>query len=390
MSPLLLMRMLEGADPAFKNWFYPRELRCPIDSRVVYAIENHQPVYLPTRTEYRDWKKRRKRNNGRYARMTIIIKGEEPLYQPDPETLKKLNAWKLKVRGTLAELRVHKSDTTWKRFFEILENDQGIKALLTILDPLRKWLIHEEAMWPKARPANHAEVFFKEDYNILLSQGSPYRFTASQRQEALRSEKPDIDKLVLINLIRDILDGPLMALAMLDGCMVGSPFAHSWIGLGELIERTLVNLRPGCFKRYWLEAAMIKARAVKKNGDIYPAKWARGFLASSDSKWDQEKKAREKAIEVNSWLRWNKPVRPSLKNIERMFGLIPDSRMNSQVWRFSWMTVLCLDRHFDEIWEHFKGDADKVKEYYGAYFHHFQRAKKVVAKLRRDGTDAAG
>lgn len=122
MTPLFLMRLLEDTDLKFKDWFYPRELRCPIDRRVVETIERHFPVYLPTRPEYRDWKKRLKRKNCVDRGMMITIPEDELLYRPNPQTRVALQSWKTKVRGTLAVLRIYNADSSWGRFFELLED----------------------------------------------------------------------------------------------------------------------------------------------------------------------------------------------------------------------------------------------------------------------------
>src|SRR5438045_3564821 len=53
MKAWYFIAVLEKCDPSFQDLFYPRELRCQMDKRIIRAIEEQWPVYFPTRKECR-------------------------------------------------------------------------------------------------------------------------------------------------------------------------------------------------------------------------------------------------------------------------------------------------------------------------------------------------
>lgn len=109
MYPWRLIAILEEADPSFQELFYPKALRCPLEKRIVRAIEEHWPVYFPTRKECRG------------SRWSLTIPENEPLYKPHTKSGQKLDQWKREIRGTIVEIRACGADISWRRFTTICE-----------------------------------------------------------------------------------------------------------------------------------------------------------------------------------------------------------------------------------------------------------------------------
>jgi hypothetical protein len=364
MYPWRLIAMLEQADPSFQDLFYPGKFRCSLDNRIVRAIEERWSVYFPTRKECRG------------ASWSLTIPENEPLYQPHPKSLQKLADWKKSIKGTIAEIRAHKADISWKRFAEICQNIPRLRLLLKDFKPLSDFLIFEESLWPSydGIPVSEAD-YFRDQMRALLAPGSPYHHADPRRLKFLNSQKSMIERIRMIGLMRQLYDRPLMVLAVLQICADASEHPHFWLPIQNYIGAIVAAPSPITFRRTWLEHAMQVSGAVKKSGKTSPRKWARMLITKKDPDLNA---INAKAIEVHYWLRGKK--QPSMETVRRIGRIIfatskPDTNHDDarkDLWLFSWMVTLWLEKHFTEIAAEFKGDRLKIQKYYRRFFHYLE------------------
>jgi hypothetical protein len=372
MNPWQLIAILEKNDPSFRDLFYPKHLRCPLSKRIAQSIEEHWPVYFPTRKECRgrNW--------------STSIPENELLYQPHPSSKKELNAWKARIKGTIAEGRSYRTDRSWKRFFQICANYPRLQPPLHELKPAADFLIQEEAIWPR-----HGGVLVGQEElltawrNALLAPGSPYRFAEPQRLRFLRSRRPTMDKIQMIHLIRQLFDRPLMALAVLEECAASSHHAPFWLSIEKHITAIVINPEPLTFRKVWLEHAMQSAGAIKRTGKSSRRKWAR-LLLDGDGPALSEINA--KAVEVSCWTSGKK--RPSVKNVRRSWQIISkrselpldQSEETGDFCLLSWMITFWLENHFKQIAAGFNNDTARIQRYYRRFFLHLKIARKARKK----------
>jgi hypothetical protein len=364
MYPWRLIAILEDADPSFQDVFYPKSLRCRLDKRIVRAMEEHWPAYFPTRKECRgpSW--------------SLAIHENEPLYKPQPKSRLELEQWKKDIKGTIAEIRAYGADISWNRFAAICRKIPGLRPLLMDFKPLADWLTREESMWPR----HHGVMVGQEDYlqgqmQALLAPDSPYRHSDPIRLQFLDSNKPTSEKLRVVQLMRSLFDRPLMILAVLQTCASESQHSQFWLPIQNHVDAITKTLSPLIFRKTWLEHAMQVSGAIKKNGKSCPRKWARKLLSGKSPDLDV---INAKAIEVNRWLKGKK--QPSLENVRRAGRLVftpgnPNLQQNeigNDLWLFSWMIVLWLEKHFTEIAAEFKGDSREIRHYYRRFFHYLK------------------
>ena len=361
--------MLEDSDPSFQELLFPIRLRCPLEKRVVRAIEEHWPAYFPTRKECRG------------ANWTLSIPETEPLYKPRSSSLHELNAWKEKIRGTIAEGRAYRADISWKRFFEICHKSTRLHPFLKDFKPLADFLIREESMWPRyGGVAVGMEEYFQGQIQALFAPHSPYHFSDPQRLRFLQSKKPTMERIQMINLMRSLLDRPLMILAVLQQCASESKTSLLWLDLQDHISAIIEAPSPLTFRKTWFEHAMQVSGSTKKSGESCPRKWA-SLLVSDKAPYLRNIDA--KAIEVNSWLKGKK--QPSVDSIRRTWqavvpaGHLPPNQTEAgnDRWLFSWMITLWLEKHFAEILAEFKGNTAKIQRYYRRFFHYLRIAQTI-------------
>jgi hypothetical protein len=374
MNAWRLIAILEDSDPSFQELLYPIRLRCPLERRIVRAIEEHWPVYFPTRKECRG------------ANWTLNIPETEPLYKPRSSSLRELNTWKEKIRGTIAEGRAYRSDISWKRFFEICHKSPRPRPFLKDFKPLADFLIREESMWPRSSGvALGMEDYFQGQIQALFAPGSPYKFSDPKRLRFLHSKKPTIDRIQMINLMRSLLDRPLMILAVLQQCASGAKNSLFWLNLQDHVSAIIETPSPLTFRKNWFEHAMQVSGSTKASGKSCPRKWA--SLLVSD-KVHHLRNIDAKAIEVNSWLKGKK--QPSVESIRRTWQAVvtakhlpPDQAgAGNDRWLFSWMITLWLEKHFTEIAGEFKGETPKIQRFYRRFFHYL--------KISHNGKGAGG
>lgn len=364
MYPRHLIAMLEQADPSFQDLFYPGKHRCRLDSRIVLAIEQHWPAYFPTRKECRGEK------------WSLTIPENEPVYQPRPKSRQKLADWKKNIKDTIAEIRAYQADTSWKRFMEICEKIPRLHRLLNDFKPLSDFLIYEESLWPKygGIPVGQAE-YFHGQMGVLLAPGSPYHHADPHRLKLLDSQKPMMEKIRMIGLMHQLFDRPLMVLAVLQKCVGESKHSQFWLPIQDHIAAILKTLSPLTFRRTWLEHAMQVSGATKKTGKSSPRKWARMLVTRNTP---DPSAINAKAVEVHYWLHGKK--RPSMESIRHVGRILFAANKQSanqaeagkDLWLFSWMVALWLEKHFTEIAAEFKGDRSKIRNYYRRFSHYLE------------------
>jgi hypothetical protein len=289
MYPWRLIAILEKSDPSFRDLLYPKALRCQLEKRIVRAIEEQWPAYFPTRKECRG------------SNWSLSIPESEALYKPRPDSLQELERWKKSIAGTIVEMRAHGADISWKRFFVICQNTPGLRSFLSDFKPLANFLIYEESIWPRSGGvAVGMEEFFLGRIQALQAPGSPYPFSDPQRLRFLELKKPTIEKIRMIDLMRQLLDRPLMVLAILQKCASESENSSFCLDLQNHITAIIKIPSPLTFRKTWFEHVMQMSGATRKSGKSCPRKWARMLVS------DKEPYLRNidaKAVEVNSWLK---------------------------------------------------------------------------------------
>ena len=364
MYPWHLIAILEQADPSFQDLFYPRNLRCSLDKRIVRAIEEHWPAYFPARKECRG------------SSWMLTITEREPLYQPRPKSLQNLAEWKKSVKGTIAEIRAYRADISWRRFLEICQKIPRLGPLLNDFKPLSDFLISEESLWPMygGLPVGE-EFFYQGQMRALLAPGSPYLHADPHRLKYLDSQKTTIEKILMIELMRQLYDRPLMILAVLQKCASQSVHPQFWLPIQTHIAAIIKTPSPITFRKTWLEHAMQVSGAKKKAGKSSPRKWASMLVSQHDPDLNV---INAKAVEVHYWLHGKK--QPSMENVRRAGRVIcAISKLNVKqadtekyVWLFSWMVTIWLEKHFAEIATAFKSDRPKIQNYYRRFFHYLE------------------
>ena len=136
MYPWRLIAILEQADIPFQGLFYPERLRCPLEKRIVRAIEDW-PADFPTRKECRS------------SSWSLTIPEGKPLYQPHPKSRQKQEQWKKDIKGTIVEFRAYRADISWSRFWVVCRKISRLRLFLRNFKPLADFLILEESMWPR-------------------------------------------------------------------------------------------------------------------------------------------------------------------------------------------------------------------------------------------------
>lgn len=367
MYPLRLIAILEQADPTFQNLFYPNALRCPLDKRIVRAIEEHWPAYFPTRKECRG------------SRWSLTIPENKPLYRPNPKSERKLAQWKTEIAGTTAEIRAYGADLSWKRFLAICEKIPRLRLLLRDFKPLGDFLINEESLWPNyGGVAVGQEDYFRGQMRALFSAGSPYRRFDPSRLRFLQSGRTTIEKIQMVGLMQQLFDRPLMILAVLQKCDTRAEHWRFWLPIQNHITAIIETPSPMIFRKTWLEHAMQVSGAIKNNGKSCPRKWARMLISESDPDLNL---INAKAVEVNSWLKGKK--QPSMETIRRAGRIIFNSgKLNpiqieagKDLWLFSWMVTLWLEKHFTEVAAEFKGEDRKIRNYYRRFFQYLKKSR---------------
>ncbi len=362
MHPLGLLLALEQSDPSFRDLFYPKALRCPLDDRIVAAIEQHWPAYFPTRKECRG------------SSWTLTIPEDEPLYQPQPKSKQKLEQWKKRIAGTIAEIRAYNADISWKRFIALCRSIRRLWPLLKEFEPLTNFLIREESMWPTYGGVPVGEKqYFNDTIEAVFNPKTPYRLSESDRSRLLKPKSPMIEKVRSIRLRCELFEWPLLTLAILQRCASKSRYSRFWLPIDDHIKAIVKRPLGTTFRQTWFDHAMQVSGAIKRNGQSCPRKWARMLLSDIDADLTS---INSKAIEVNSWLKGKK--QPSVANIERIGQVLfaPKKaitgmlRIEGDLWIFSWMITLWLEKHFTEIYAELNGDPAKIRTYYRRFFHH--------------------
>lgn len=377
MHPLRLIAILEAADPSFQDLFYPKTLRCALDKRIVRAMEEHWPAYFPTRKECRG------------SIWSLSIPENKPLYKPYPKSLLKLEQWKKNIKGTIAEIRANRADTSWRRFAVICRRIPRLRPFENDFKPLEDFLIGEESMWPRYGGVMvRQEDYFQAKMRAILAPGSPYRHADPSRLRFLDSKKTIPEKLQAIQLMRSLFDRPLMILAMLQKCANESQHSQFLLPIQDHIAAIIKTPAPTIFRNTWLEHAMQVSGAIKRNGESCPRKWARKLVSGKNSDLDM---INAKAIEVNSWLKGKK--QPSVRTVlhagRTLFTKDNSQKTQNEIesdrWLFSWMITLWLEEHFTEIAAEFKDDARKIRRYYRRFFRYLH-----TDQFARDGKGAGG
>ena len=364
MYPWPLIAMLEQADPSFQDLFYPGKLRCSLDRRIVRAIEEQWPAYFPTRKECRG------------ASWSLTIPENEPLYQPNPKSRQKLADWKRSIKGTIAEFRDNQADISWKRFLEICQDVPSLHPFLDNFKPLSNFLIHEESLWPKyGGAAVGQEEYFRGKMRALLDPHSPYHQADTDRLKFLDSKNPVMEKIQMIGLMHQLFDRPLMVLAVLQKCASESPHSQFWLPIQNHVAAIVKKPTPLTFRKTWLEHAMQVSGAKTKSGKSVPRQWAKMLLGKKDA---DVSAINAKAVEVHYWPHGTK--QPSMENVRRAGRIIiSNSKINAaqteagkDLWLFSWMVTLWLEKHFTEIAAEFKNDRRRIQNYYRRFSHYLE------------------
>ena len=370
MNPYRLISILEHVDPSFRDLFYPGKYRCPLDDRIVLGIEQYWPAYFPTRTECRgkNW--------------SLSILETEPLYKPNPKSRKKLADWKKSIAGTVAEIRAYQADHSWTRFLEICNGTPSLGPLLKDFKPLSEFLIHEESMSPKhGRFPVTQEKFIQDQMQALFASDSPYKYADPKRLKFVASHKPGFEKIRMIGLMRQLFDGPLMSLAILEFCASRSTHSQYWLPVQKHITAIIKAPSPLTFRTNWFEHVMQVSGATTKAGKSVPRKWARLLVGKDDLH-----AINVKAIEVHRWLHGEKL--PSMENVRRGGRVLFKNRnpggnqaeSEKHLWLLSWMVTLWLEKHFTEISAEFEKDRSKIKSYYQRFFHYL----KVYSQIQNE------
>jgi hypothetical protein len=377
MYPWRLIAILEKSDPSFRDLFYPKALRCRLEKRIIRAIEEHWPVYFPTRKECRG------------SSWSLSIPESEALYKPRPDTLQELDRWKKSIAGTIVEMRAHGADISWKRFVVICQNTPGLRPFLSDFKPLANFLIYEESLWPRSGGvAVGMDEFFQGRIQALQAPGSPYPFSDPQRLRFLQLKKSTIEKIRMIDLMGQLLDRPLMILAILQKCASESENSSFWLNLQNHITAIIKTPSPLTFRKTWLEHAMQMSGATKKSGKSCPRKWARMLITGKDVDLDS---INAKAVEVHGWLKGKK--QPSVENIRRSWQAIVSAKnltprqaeIGGGRWLFSWMISVWLEKHFAEVAAEFKDETKNIQKYYRRGFHYLK-----IFHIAQKGKGAGG
>jgi hypothetical protein len=364
------MAILEKCDPTFRELFYPKELRCPLEEkRIVRAIEEGWPAYFPTQKECRG------------TNWTWTNVGNKPLYKPHPKSLQKLEHWKKEIAGTIVEGRAYGADVSWKRFFILCRKSPVLRPFVSDFMPLADFLIQEESMWPRyGGVAVGMETFLQDEMAALLAPDSPYRFSDPQRLRFLKSQKTMIEKIQMIDLMRQLFERPLMILALLQKCASKSKNSSCWLNLQDYVTEILKTPNMLTIRRTWLEHAMRTSNSTKKSGKPCLRKWAQRLLAGVEIDPDdvEDDATTTKAIEVNRWMKGKKL--PSVENIERLWlAVVAAKKFNQKQakagrgrWLLSWMVALLLEKHFTEVAAEFKGERREIQNFYRRFFHYLE------------------
>jgi len=364
MNPWRLIAILEDSDPSFQDLFYPGKLRCSLDNRIVRAIEEHWPAYFPTRKECRG------------ANWSLTIPEDEPLFQPRPQSRQKLADWKKSIKDTIAEIRAYQADISWKRFVETCQKIPRLRPLLSDFTPLSDFLIYEESLWPRyGGVAVGQEEYLHGQLHALLAPGSPYHQADPHRLKFLDSQKPTMEKIHMIGLMRQLFDRPLMVLAVLQQCASESEHSQFWLPIQSHIAAIVKTPSSLTFRRTWLEHAMQVSGAIKKTGKSSPRKWARMLVSEKEPDLNV---INAKAVEVHYWLHGRK--QPSMESVRHTGRIIFPTNKQSvnhadagkDLWLFSWMVTVWLEKHFTEIAAEFKSDPRKIRNYYRRFFHYLK------------------
>lgn len=378
MNPRRLIAILERADPSFQELFYPKALRCPLDGRIVRAMEEHWPAYFPTHKQCRG------------SSWSLTIPENKALYKPHPNSRQKLEQWKRDIQGTIVEMRAHKADISWKRFVVICRKIPRLRPLLKEFKPLADFLIDEESMWPRyGGILVGQEGYLQGQMRALFSAGSPYRHADPGRLGCLCSSKSANQKIRIIQLMRSLFDRPLMTLAIIQKCASESEHSQFWLPIQHQIAAIVKTQSPTTFRRTWLEHAMQVSGAIKKTGKSCPRKWAKKLIFDKTPDLDA---INTKAIEVNGWLKGNK--QPSLGNIRLAGQVIFNSdKLNSErievwkdLWLFCWMLTVWLEKHYREVAAELKGNNRKIRRYYLRFFHYLKIDRLAGSSKEAGGT----
>jgi hypothetical protein len=290
--------------------------------------------------------------------------------------LQELERWKKSIAGTIVEMRAYRADISWKRFIAICRNTPRLQSILSDFRPLAEFLIFEESMWPNNYgKAVGMDEFYQGQIKALRASGSPYLFSDPQRLRFLQLRKPTIEKIRMIDLMRQLLDRPLMILAVLQKCASESANSLFWLDLQNHIATIIKTQSPLTFRKTWLEHTMQVSDATKKSGKSCPRKWAKMLIAGKEIDLNS---INAKAVEVNSWLKGKK--QPSIENIRRSWQAIVTAKIltpeeaeaGKDRWLFTWMITLWLEKHYTEIAVVFKGDTRKIQNYYRRFFHYLE------------------
>ena len=364
MNPWRLIAILEDSDPTFQDLFYPGKFRCSLDKRIVRAIEEHWPAYFPTRKECRG------------ASWSLTIPENEHLYQPNPKSRQKLADWKKSIKGTIAEIRAYQADISWKRFLEICRSVPRLHPLVDDFKPLSDFLIYEESLWPKygGAPVGQ-EDYFRGQMRALLGPGSPYHQADPDRLKFLDSQNPVMEKIRMIGLMHQLFDRPLMVLAVLQKCANQSPHSQFWLPIQNHVTAIVKTPKPLTFRKTWLEHAMQVSGAKTKSGKSVPRKWATMLVGKKDADLTA---INAKAVEVHYWLHGTK--HPSMENVRRAGRVVfstqklntSQAEAGKDLWLFSWMVTLWLEKHFTEIAAEFRDERREIQNYYRRFFHYLE------------------
>ena len=323
------------------------------------------------------------------SKLVVDHPRNKPLYRPNPKSVQKLADWKKSIKGTIAEMRAHQANFTWKRFVEICRKSTRLNFWLNDFKPLADFLIYEESMWPRyvGAPVGQEDLF-NNQMRSLLSAGSPYHHADPKRLRFVKSQKPTMEKIRMIGLMQQLFDRPLIALAILQTCANESRHRAFWLPVRDSIAAIIKTPSPITFRKTWLEHAMQVSGAIANTGKSVPRKWAKKLIAEKNPDVNL---INAKTVEVHYWLHGEK--KPSMENVRRAGRVVfADSKLDkSQVeagkdlWLFSWMLTLWLEKHFKEISAEFKGDRRKIQNFYRRFFHYQKIAAQPLASKGAGG-----
>jgi hypothetical protein len=345
-----------------------------LEKRIVRAIEEHWPVYFPTRKTCRG------------SNWSLSIPESEALYKPRPDSLQELERWKKSIAGTIVEMRAHDADISWKRFVVICQNTPGLRPFLSDFKPLADFLIYQESLWPRSGGmAVGMDEFFQGRIQALQAPGSPYPFSDPQRLRFLQLKKTTIEKIRMIDLMCQLLDRPLMILAILQKCACESKNSLFWLDLQNHITAIIKTPDPLAFRKTWLNHAMLMSGATRKSGKSCQREWAKMLITGKDVDLDSI------IVDVSRW--WNGKKQPSVKNIWRSWQSIVTAKnltpqqaeIGKDRWLFSWMITLWLENHYTEIAAEFKDDIKNIQNYYRRFFHYLE-----IFHITQKGKGAGG